>query len=56
MIIKKKSLIVALISSIVVSSVLILTLIGYIMYMELKAEEFKRQYQINLQKINIGKR
>ncbi len=52
MIIKKKSLIVALISSIVISSVLVLTLVGYVMYIELKGEEFKRSYVELLRKAN----
>lgn len=56
MIIKKKSLVVALVSGVIISAVLILTLIGYIIYVELRAEEFKRQYQINLQKITDGRR
>ena len=52
MLIKKKSLLVALISSVIISSVLILTLIGYVMYIELKGEDFKRTYQDLLQKVN----
>jgi len=52
MIIKKKSLIVALISSFIISCVLVLTLIGYIVYLELKDKELKRSYQYLLQKVN----
>lgn len=44
-IIKRKSLIVGLISSIVIALVLILTLVGYYIYLELKAEKFKLHYQ-----------
>lgn len=51
-IIKKKSLIVALVSSFVISLVLILTLIGYLAYIEIKGEESKRNYQMLLQKVN----
>lgn len=50
MIIKRKSLVVALVSGLVISLVLILTLIGYFMYIEFKGEEFKRTYQELLQK------
>lgn len=52
MMIKKKSLIVTLISSLVVSSVLVLTLIAYLMYIEMKGKEFKSTYQNYLSKIN----
>lgn len=45
MLIKKKSLVVALVSSIVIALVMILTLAGYFIYLELKAEEFKLRYQ-----------
>lgn len=45
MLIKKKSLVVALVSSVVIALVLILTLVGYYIYLELKAEEFRRHYQ-----------
>ncbi|MDP2912605.1 MAG: FxLYD domain-containing protein [Candidatus Omnitrophota bacterium] len=50
--IKKKSLIVALVSSFVIAYVLILTLIGYIAYIEIRSRELKRQYQHNLRKVN----
>ena len=52
MLIKQKSLIVALVSSFVVSLVLVLTLICYLFYIELKGEEFKRTYQEMLQKVD----
>lgn len=45
MLIKKKSLIVALVSSLVLALVLVLTLVGYFIYLEFKADEFKRRYQ-----------
>ena len=52
--IKKKSLIVALVSGLVVALVLVLTLIGYVICIELKAEESKRSYQDILRKISPG--
>ena len=45
MLIKKKSLIVALVSSLVLALVLVLTLVGYFIYLEFKADEFRRRYQ-----------
>ena len=45
MLIKKKSLLVALVSSVVIALVMILTLAGYFLYLEFKAEEFRRHYQ-----------
>ena len=50
MLIKKKSLVVALVSSLVIALVLILTLAGYFIYLEFKGEEFKRYYQELLSK------
>ena len=50
--IKKKSLLVALVSSLVIFFVLVLTLVGYLVYLELKGEEFKRSYEALLQKVN----
>lgn len=50
MIIKKKSLIVAFVSSFVIAVVLVLTLVGYFAYLEFKGEEFKRYYQEFLEK------
>ncbi|MFA5145862.1 MAG: hypothetical protein WC515_00560 [Candidatus Omnitrophota bacterium] len=52
MIIKKKSMIVAVMSSVVISIVLVMTLIAYLTYIELKGEEFRRSYQVLLQKVN----
>ena len=52
MIFKKKSLVVALVSSFVIASVLVLTLIGYAFYIELKGGESRQAYQGLLQKIN----
>lgn len=51
MILKKKSLIVVLASGFIVSAVLVLTLIGYVVYTEIKGEEFKRSYHNHLEKI-----
>lgn len=52
MIIKKKSLIVALVSSFVIASVLVWTLIGYVIYLEFKDEESRRMYNGILEKLN----
>lgn len=49
---KKKSVVVALISGIIVSIVLILTLVGYSAYLELKNEESRISYMYALDKIN----
>lgn len=45
MLIKRKSLVVSLVSGIVISIVMVLTVIGYFIYVEYKGEEFKRFYQ-----------
>lgn len=45
MIIKRKSLIVGLISSVVIALALIMTLIGYFIYLEFRSREFGRVYQ-----------
>ncbi len=50
MIIKRKSLIVGLVSSIVIALVLIMTLVGYFIYLEFKSREFSRVYQELLEK------
>lgn len=55
MLIKQKSLIVALLSSFIISLVLVLTLIGYLVYIELKGKEFKRSYQELLQKAKTNR-
>ncbi|GEM_PF-6640854 len=44
MLVKKKSFVVAMVSGSVICLVLILTLTGYAIYVELKAEDSKRQY------------
>lgn len=43
--IKRKSLIVGLISSLVIALVMVLTLVGYFIYLELNAEKFRLNYQ-----------
>jgi hypothetical protein len=52
MIIKKKSLIVALVSSWVICGSLVLTLVGYVAYLEWKDSELRGSYEAMLQKIN----
>ncbi|MDD3905067.1 MAG: hypothetical protein PHS46_00875 [Candidatus Omnitrophica bacterium] len=44
-ILKKKSMLVVIVSSIMLSVVLVLTLIGYIAYLEIKDKEFKATYE-----------
>jgi len=51
-IIKKKSLVVALVSSLVISMVLVVNLAGYLIYLELKDDELSRAYRADLQKVN----
>ena len=48
--IKRKSLVVGLVSSVIVAVVLIMTLVGYSVYLELKKGEFERVYQELLEK------
>lgn len=50
MLIKRKSLIVGLVSSLVISIVLVMTLVGYSIYLELKSRDFGRIYQELLEK------
>jgi len=50
--IKKKSLLVALVSGFIVSSVLVLTLVGYYFYLELKDKESSDAYLVLLHKTN----
>ncbi len=50
MLIKRKSLIVGLVSSVVIALVLIMTLIGYFIYLEFKSREFANVYQELLEK------
>ncbi len=52
MIIKKKSLIVALVSGSVISLVLVLTLVGYAAYLELKNKNSIKAYECMLEKLN----
>jgi len=52
MILKKKSLIVTIVSALVLSSVLILTLVGFVMYVEIRNEESKILYRHSLGRSN----
>jgi hypothetical protein len=52
MLIKQKSLVVALISGFVVSLVLVLTVIGHLVYIELRAERLKHSYADLFAKVN----
>lgn len=52
MILKRKSLIVTLVSGFVLACVLILTLVGYIAYIEIENEESKRAYSHMLGRLN----
>lgn len=52
MLIKKKSLVVALISSMVICLVLVVNLIGYLIYLELKDKDLDKAYHTMLQKVN----
>ena len=52
MIIKKKSLIVAVVSSFIICCVLVLTLLGYLVYLELKDKELRTTYEQLLKKVN----
>jgi hypothetical protein len=54
MLIKRKSLVVAVISSMVIVLVLIVTLAGYSIYIEYKGEEFRKQYQLMLGRVKAG--
>ncbi|MFA5143108.1 MAG: hypothetical protein WC522_02905 [Candidatus Omnitrophota bacterium] len=45
MIIKKKSIIVALVSSLVLMIVLVLTLVSYVVYLEIKNRELESSYR-----------
>jgi hypothetical protein len=49
--IKRKSLAVVVISGFIISSVLVLTLVGYSMYMELKDREAKLAYEHDLEQV-----
>ena len=52
MMIKKKSVIVALISTLVICLVLVVNLAGYMIYLELKDDEFAGAYLTNLRRVN----
>jgi hypothetical protein len=52
MLLKKKSLVVAIISSFIICGSLVLTLAGYLVYLELKDKELQSTYQQLLQKVN----
>ena len=52
MLIKKKSLVVALISSLVICLVLVVNLIGYLIYLELKNKDLDKAYHAMLQRVN----
>ena len=52
MLLKKKSLIVTLVSVLVLSCVLVLTLIGYMAYVEIKNEESKISDRYSLGRLN----
>ena len=43
--IKRKSLVVAFVSSLILSAVLVLTLISYVAYLEIKERELKVSYE-----------
>ncbi len=51
-VIKKKSLLVAFISSFILSAVLVLTLVSYIVYLELKEKDLSASYEHSLEEIN----
>lgn len=52
MLIKKKSLIVALVSSVVICLVLVINLIGYLIFLEMRDNDLNNAYQALLQKVN----
>jgi hypothetical protein len=51
MLIKKKSIVVVMVSGFVISSVLVLTLVGYAVYMELRDREAKLAYEHALERV-----
>ena len=51
MIIKEKSILVAAISSLVIFVVLVFTLVGYVIHLELRHESAKRFYRSHLHRI-----
>lgn len=50
--IKKKSLLVAFVSSFILSAVLVLTLVSYIVYLEIKEKDLNASYRHSLEEIN----
>ena len=52
--VKRKSLIVALVSSLVIALVLVMTVVGYFVYLEFRAKEFKSYYLELLGKAKAG--
>lgn len=52
MIMKKKSMVVALVSGYVISSVLVLTLIAYAAYLELKNKNSVKSYISSMERLN----
>ena len=51
MLIKQKSLVVALTSGCIIAAVLILTLIGYVAYTKIRTDNFKRHYETALRDV-----
>lgn len=52
MMLKKKSMLVALVSILIICLVLVVNLAGYLIYLELKDDELANAYRISLQKVN----
>ncbi|MBU0605438.1 MAG: hypothetical protein KKH77_04030 [Candidatus Omnitrophica bacterium] len=52
MIIKKKSMLVALVSILIICLVLVVNLAGYLIYLELKDDELANAYSMRLQEVN----
>jgi len=50
MMIKQKSMVVALTSGCIIAAVLILTLVGYVAYTKFTDDDFKRRYEESLKK------
>lgn len=51
MLIKQKSMVVALTSGCIISAVLVLTLIGYAAYTKIRSNNFQRQYEESLKRL-----
>lgn len=52
MMLKKKSILVALISILIICLVLVVNLAGYLLYLELKEDELANAYRMSLQRVN----